>query len=144
MKKLFKAMLATTVLCGLSFQASAQNEWPKAKPVTLVVAFAPGSSTDIVARSLTQKLNELTGGNFIVDNKGGAGGNIATAQVKRAPSRWLYGLGSQRCICCKPFFVCRCGIRRPERFCACGLGAQNTQYLHSQSQCVSQNTARAN
>ncbi len=86
MKKLFKAMLATTVLCSLSFQASAQNEWPKAKPVTLVVAFAPGSSTDIVARSLTQKLNELTGGNFIVDNKGGAGGNIATAQVKRAPA----------------------------------------------------------
>jgi tripartite-type tricarboxylate transporter receptor subunit TctC len=51
-----------------------------------VVAFAPGSSTDIVARSLTQKLNELTGGNFIVDNKGGAGGNIASAQVKRAPT----------------------------------------------------------
>lgn len=86
MKKLLKAMLATTVLCGLSFQVSAQNEWPKAKPVTLVVAFAPGSSTDIVARSLTQKLNELTGGNFIVDNKGGAGGNIASAQVKRAPA----------------------------------------------------------
>jgi tripartite-type tricarboxylate transporter receptor subunit TctC len=37
-----------------------------------------------VARSLTQKLNELTGGNFIVENKGGAGGNIATSQVKRA------------------------------------------------------------
>jgi tripartite-type tricarboxylate transporter receptor subunit TctC len=51
-----------------------------------VVAFAPGASTDIVARSLTQKLNELTGGNFIVDNKGGAGGNIASAQVKRAPA----------------------------------------------------------
>jgi tripartite-type tricarboxylate transporter receptor subunit TctC len=71
---------------GLSFQAHAQNDWPKVKPVTLVVAFAPGASTDIVARSLTQKLNELTGGNFIVDNKGGAGGNIASAQVKRAPA----------------------------------------------------------
>jgi tripartite-type tricarboxylate transporter receptor subunit TctC len=71
---------------GLSFQVHAQSEWPKAKPVTLVVAFAPGASTDIVARSLTQKLNELTGGNFIVDNKGGAGGNIASAQVKRAPA----------------------------------------------------------
>jgi tripartite-type tricarboxylate transporter receptor subunit TctC len=53
--------------------------------VTLVVAFAPGASTDIVARSLTQKLSELTGGHFIVENKGGAGGNIATTQVKRAP-----------------------------------------------------------
>ena len=64
--------------------AVSQTEWPKAKPVTLVVAFAPGASTDIVARSLTQKLSELTGGNFIVENKGGAGGNIATTHVKRA------------------------------------------------------------
>ena len=67
-----------------ALQTAAQTEWPKAKPVTLVVAFAPGASTDIVARSLTQKLSELTGGNFIVENKGGAGGNIASAQVKRA------------------------------------------------------------
>jgi tripartite-type tricarboxylate transporter receptor subunit TctC len=86
MKPLFKFVVATALMGGLSFQAHAQNDWPKVKPVTLVVAFAPGASTDIVARSLTQKLNELTGGNFIVDNKGGAGGNIASAQVKRAPA----------------------------------------------------------
>jgi tripartite-type tricarboxylate transporter receptor subunit TctC len=62
----------------------AQTDWPKAKPVTLLVAFAAGSSTDIVARNLTQKLTEITGTNFIVENKGGAGGNIATGMVKRA------------------------------------------------------------
>ncbi len=73
-------------LFGLSvlWPTAAQTEWPKAKPVTLLVAFAAGSSTDIVARTLTQKLTELTGGNFVVENKGGAGGNIATTQVKRA------------------------------------------------------------
>ena len=86
MKPFIKAILATALLGAWSLHANAQNEWPKAKPVTLVVAFAPGASTDIVARSLTQKLNEITGGNFIVDNKGGAGGNIASAQVKRAPA----------------------------------------------------------
>lgn len=86
MKQLVKAILATTMMATWALQANAQTEWPKAKPVTLVVAFAPGASTDIVARSLTQKLNELTGGNFIVDNKGGAGGNIASSQVKRAPA----------------------------------------------------------
>ena len=80
-----QGLLALICLCAsLSFAQTA--EWPKAKPVNLLVAFAPGSSTDIVARALTQKLNELTGGNFIVDNKGGAGGNIATTQVKRAPA----------------------------------------------------------
>ena len=68
----------------MSVSSWAQSDWPKAKPVTLLVAFAPGASTDIVARSLSQKLSEITGGNFIVENKGGAGGNIATTQVKRA------------------------------------------------------------
>ncbi|CAN1563953.1 tripartite tricarboxylate transporter substrate binding protein [Limnohabitans sp. B9-3] len=68
----------------LSLPTWAQTEWPKAKPVTLLVAFAPGASTDIVARSLSQKMSEITGGNFVVENKGGAGGNIATGQVKRS------------------------------------------------------------
>ncbi|MEY3513648.1 MAG: hypothetical protein RL420_671, partial [Pseudomonadota bacterium] len=80
LKSLTMAALAAIV----SVNVSAQSDWPKAKPVTLLVAFAPGASTDIVARSLTQKLSEITGGNFIVENKGGAGGNIATTQVKRA------------------------------------------------------------
>jgi tripartite-type tricarboxylate transporter receptor subunit TctC len=84
----FKALpstwLAVLITACVGLDARAQTEWPKAKPVTMVVAFAPGASTDIVARSLTQKLSELTGGNFIVENKGGAGGNIASNQVKRA------------------------------------------------------------
>jgi len=79
-----KTLLGFAVIGSLHLSSWAQSDWPKAKPVTLVVAFAAGSSTDIVARSLTQKLNELTGGNFIVENKGGAGGNIATSQVRRA------------------------------------------------------------
>ena len=80
----FKALATAALTAFLCVNASAQSDWPKAKPVTLLVAFAPGASTDIVARSLTQKLSEITGGNFIVENKGGAGGNIATTQVKRA------------------------------------------------------------
>ena len=76
--------LAAIVTAFIGLDARAQTDWPKAKPVTLLVAFAPGASTDIVARSLTQKLSELTGGSFIVENKGGAGGNIASAQAKRA------------------------------------------------------------
>ena len=80
----FKTFTAAALAALLCVSASAQSDWPKAKPVTLLVAFAPGASTDIVARSLTQKLSEITGGNFIVENKGGAGGNIATTQVKRA------------------------------------------------------------
>ena len=79
-----KTITAAALAALLCVSASAQSDWLKAKPVTLVVAFAPGASTDIVARALTQKLSEITGGNFIVENKGGAGGNIASGQVKRA------------------------------------------------------------
>ena len=76
--------LGAVLTAFIGLHAQAQTDWPKAKPVTLLVAFAPGASTDIVARSLTQKLSELTGGHFIVENRGGAGGNIASTQVKRA------------------------------------------------------------
>ena len=84
MIKLLRAAWVCSLLACTQLTSWAQSEWPKAKPVTLLVAFAPGASTDIVARSLTQKLNEITGGNFIVENKGGAGGNIASNQVKRS------------------------------------------------------------
>jgi tripartite-type tricarboxylate transporter receptor subunit TctC len=64
--------------------ASAQSDWPKAKPVNIIVGFSPGAFTDVIARVVALKLGEMTGGNFVVENKPGAGGNIATGQVKRA------------------------------------------------------------
>ena len=79
--KLWACLMLGSCISATSW---AQSEWPKVKPVTLLVAFAPGASTDIVARSLSQKMSEITGGNFIVENRAGAGGNIATGQVKRA------------------------------------------------------------
>jgi len=81
---MFKQLIVLVIGVATIFASNAQTDWPKAKPVTLLVAFAPGASTDIVARSLTVKLSEITGGNFVVENKGGAGGNIATTQVKRS------------------------------------------------------------
>ncbi len=65
-------------------QASAQSDWPKARPVNIVVGFGPGAFTDGIARIVAQKLSESTGGSFVVENKPGAGGNLATGQVKRA------------------------------------------------------------
>lgn len=56
------------------------------KPVTLVVPFPPGGSTDNIARVLAQKMQESIGGTFVVDNKAGATGTIGAAFVKRAPA----------------------------------------------------------
>ena len=76
--------LLTALLLGAAAATSAVGQaWP-AKPVTLLVPFPPGGSTDAIARLLGNKLQETIGGSFVVDNRGGAGGTIGTTAVKRA------------------------------------------------------------
>jgi tripartite-type tricarboxylate transporter receptor subunit TctC len=76
--------LLTACGLGLALVAGAQAQaWPN-KPVTMVVPFPPGGSTDMIARTLGAKLQEKLGGTFIVDNKPGAGGTLGAAAVKRA------------------------------------------------------------
>ena len=76
--------LLTTLALGLAAATGAQAQaWPS-KPVTLLVPFPPGGSTDMIARTLGTKLQEKLGGTFIVDNKAGAGGTVGAAAAKRA------------------------------------------------------------
>src|SRR5262245_1784139 len=66
----------------LATQAFAQA-WPN-KPIRLMVPFPPGGSTDIVARIVAQKLSERLGQSIVIENRGGAGGTLGTAQVAKA------------------------------------------------------------
>jgi tripartite-type tricarboxylate transporter receptor subunit TctC len=75
------AALATATLPVAFAQSVA---WPAEKPVTMVVPFPPGGSTDQIARTLAPKLQEKLGGSFIIDNKPGATGTIGAGIVKRA------------------------------------------------------------
>lgn len=75
------------LLCalGAALTLSSAMAWPT-KPVTLVVPFPPGGSTDAIARTLQPRLQEKFGGSFVVDNKPGATGTIgATLVVRAAP-----------------------------------------------------------
>lgn len=69
---------------GLLFAGFALAQpWP-ARPVKIVVGFAPGSGTDILARVMAERFTQTLGQPFIVENKAGAGGSIGAEQVKNA------------------------------------------------------------
>jgi len=73
------------VLTALAAAPAAAQNFP-AKPVRIVVGFTAGGPTDIVARTVGQKLSEGWGQPVVIDNRAGAGGVIATEQVARAPA----------------------------------------------------------
>ena len=82
MRKTTFAVLVGALLGSTS--ALAQTAYP-AKPVRVIVPFSPGGATDIVARIVAQKLNELWGQQVVVDNRAGASGNIGGELAVKSP-----------------------------------------------------------
>jgi tripartite-type tricarboxylate transporter receptor subunit TctC len=81
-RTLLTTLAAAAMACAGLAQAQSAA-WPS-RPVTFVVPFAPGGGTDIGARIVAQKLSQLWGQSVLVDNKGGAGGNVGLEVVSRA------------------------------------------------------------
>jgi tripartite-type tricarboxylate transporter receptor subunit TctC len=81
------ALSLVALLAGLSVvgHVQAQSTYPQ-KPVRLVVPFAPGGASDILARTLGQKLSETTGQAFVIENKPGAGGTLGAELVAKSPA----------------------------------------------------------
>ena len=75
--------LAATFLVAQS--AVAQSAWPN-KPVRIIVPFAPGGTTDILARAMAPELAKAFGQPFVVENRAGAGGNIGADLVAKSPA----------------------------------------------------------
>ena len=84
MKNIFHVLLCAAFSL-LSYSANAQ-EFPPKKTITMVVGFAAGGAADTAARIISKKLGENIGANVVVDNRGGAGGNIAHQYVATGPA----------------------------------------------------------
>ena len=93
-RRLLGASAATAALAGPWVHAQAQSGWPN-RPVTFVVPFPSGGGTDAFARPLTALLTRSLGKQVIIDNRGGAGGNVgATIAAKAAPDGYTFFMGA--------------------------------------------------
>ena len=97
MKKYLVVGFCLIAACVASAAAdrAAADTWP-ARPVKMIVGFAPGGPTDLFARLIAQSLTEQTGKNFFIENVPGAGGNVGAVRVAQSPPDGYTLLGDRR------------------------------------------------
>ena len=133
-KRSITAGLATLfVILPVAVQPVAAQEFPN-KPITMVVGFAAGGAADTAARIIARKLGENLGRAIIVDNRAGAGGNIAHQLVANAtPDGSIILLGSVGPLCIAPHLVTKLGYD-PQRDLApltMGVSFPNVLVVHA-------------
>lgn len=118
----FLLLAAAMAAWPLSAQhAEAQSSFPE-RPITLVVAFAPGGSTSIVARAVSDKMSEALGQKIIVDNRAGAGGTIGTKAVAgSAPDGYTIALGYTGTLAIGPTLYTNAGYDPRKDFAPIGM-----------------------
>jgi tripartite-type tricarboxylate transporter receptor subunit TctC len=87
-----QGIAAALFAAGLLAQSAQAQDYPT-RPITLVVPYAAGGGNDVMARIVAEKMSKTLGQQIVIENKGGAGGSIATRQVaKAAPDGYTLGL----------------------------------------------------
>jgi len=127
--RLALAALAAVALIGGAARA---DDYPD-RPITLVVPFPPGGSTTIVARIIADKMSQTLGKSIIIDNRGGAGGTIATRAVaKSTPDGYTIALGYTGTLAIGPSLYPSAGYDPRKDFAPIGqIGiAPNTLVVH--------------
>ncbi|HEY0294634.1 MAG TPA: tripartite tricarboxylate transporter substrate binding protein [Bordetella sp.] len=95
--------LCAAALLGAAALGSAQAAFPD-KPITFIVPYSPGGTTDLVAREVGRKITQKLGVSVVIENRAGAGGNIGMDAVARAkPDGYTIGLGAISTNALNPF-----------------------------------------
>jgi tripartite-type tricarboxylate transporter receptor subunit TctC len=101
--------------------ASAAQDYPS-RPITLVVPYAAGGGNDVMARIVAEKMSTSLGQQIVIENKGGAGGSIATRQIARAaPDGYTLGLGGTGTLAINPTLYHNVGYDPRKDFAPVGL-----------------------
>jgi tripartite-type tricarboxylate transporter receptor subunit TctC len=133
-KQRFKNLIsiAAVALAAVTLTASpAHAAWPD-KPITLIVPWAPGGSTDILARLLAEQLTRTLGQTVIVDNKAGASGNIGSNLVAKAkPDGYTFLVGSMSTHAMNPALFAQMPFKAIDDFAPIALLAYVTNTLVS-------------
>lgn len=105
-----RAALCALAACLLPLSAVAQSGFPT-KPVTLVVPFAAGGSTDVIARVVAEQMRKPLGQMVIVDNRAGAGGQLGTDAVARAAADgYTIGMATVSTMAVNPLFYDKAAV----------------------------------
>ena len=93
-RRIIKVAAASGLVSALPLLSQAQEAWPRARPIRIVIPFPPGNTMDIMSRLIAPKMAEKLGTNVIVENRDGAGGRIGMGLIARsAPDGYTIGGG---------------------------------------------------
>ena len=115
------ASLVLSVLCGALLAGPALAQYPT-RAITLIVPYAAGGGNDVMARIVADKMSAALGQQIVVENRGGAGGSIATRQVARSePDGYTLGLGGTGTLAIDPTLYSNVGYDPRKDFAPVGL-----------------------
>jgi tripartite-type tricarboxylate transporter receptor subunit TctC len=90
------------LIAGLAAQPGFAQDYPS-RPITLIVPYAAGGGNDLMARTAAEKMSKTLGQQIVIENRGGAGGSIATRQIAKATADgYTLGLGGTGTLAINP------------------------------------------
>ena len=120
MKRTLAAIAIVAAIIGVPAAAAAQD-YPS-RPITLIVPYAAGGGNDVMARAAADKMSRTLGQQIVIENRGGAGGSIATRQIaKSAPDGYTLGLGGTGTLAINPTLYANSGYDPRKDFAPVGL-----------------------